>query len=175
MKKTFAAMLLLMTTSTPSLADMADDLRACSGLSDDKSRLACFDLNAKTLAPNPPTPVATPGVFHKIAPADLATETHKWDGVNVETSLNCFFADQAQFRCFDAQSYARLRVDFSEFNPVGEAYLRTHCDTTAAAGSRACLVKIHFVYDGYSRQDMGGFTGHMTLVEPKDGRGEIVK
>lgn len=171
MKSSYGAALLLIAISTPAFADMASDIRLCAKVSDDKTRLACFDLNAKAWA----EPVAAPGVFRKIAPADLAIESHKWDGLSVETALNCFYADVAEFRCFDVRSFARVRVDFSEMDPAGEGYLKAHCDTSAAADGRACFVKLHFVYGGYNREELGGLTGHVTFVHPKDGHGEIVK
>ncbi len=66
-------------------------------------------------------------------------------------------------------------ADFSALDPAGETYLKTHCDTSAAADGRACFVKLHFVYDGYNSVEMGGLTGHLTFVHAKDGHGEIVR
>ncbi len=107
------AALMLSVSSAPAFADMTADIRLCAKVSDDKDRLACFDLNAKAWAEAAAAPAAAPGVFRKIAPADLALQSHKWDGLGVETALNCLYADLAEFRCFDVRGFARVRVDFS--------------------------------------------------------------
>lgn len=182
MKPHFALMVLLVALSTSAWADAKDHLRVCSGLEPDATRLACYDLAAaaaaKAAEPPPPLPVvAAPKLtdLRKIAPADLAVETHKWDGLNVETSLNDYLHDIDEFRCFDVRAFARLRIDFSHFDSAGETYLKSHCDTSAASESRACYVKIRFTYESFHRQEMGGLLAHMTFVQPKGGRGEIVR
>ncbi len=50
--------------------------------------------------------------------ADLAVQTHRWEGKLIETTLNCFYADKIDYRCYDYNSFARVRVDFQYFDAV---------------------------------------------------------
>ncbi len=112
--------------------------------------------------------------FEILKPNDLAVETHKWQGMAVQTTLNCFFADRNDYRCFDTQSYARVRVDFRSFDPDGEIFLKENCDRIDKANSNACRVTILFIYDSFDELPVGGFAGHITLVVPEDYKGYVV-
>jgi hypothetical protein len=174
----------LMTFATPALADLATDVVACSKLAGKDNRLDCYDnIAGKLPAPEPnpinaatsPQSLAIATNVKRISAADLAVETHKWEGAVIETSLSCFFADTDEYRCFDGKGLARVRVDFGKFDYAGAAYLRNHCDTLSLADTRPCSVKLRFTYEAFHRQDMGGLAGNMTFIEPRDGYGEIVK
>lgn len=181
--KNAVALTFLVCLATPALADVATDVLNCSKVAGKDNRLDCYDHIADRLpAPEPsPAPGAAVGALlnavdvKRLAPTDLAVETHKWEGKVVETTLNCLYADAADFRCFDTRGLARVRVDFNSFNDAGSGYLQLRCDTSSAADTRACLVKLRFIYESSHRQDVGGLLGVMLFIEPRDGYGEIVR
>lgn len=106
--------------------------------------------------------------------ADLAVQTHRWEGKLIETTLNCFYADKIDYRCYDYNSFARVRVDFQYFDPDGELFLQKRCDRIEIANSNACHVIVMFVYDNFDTMPSGGLAGEITLVRPEHGTGYIL-
>jgi hypothetical protein len=108
-------------------------------------------------------------------PADLAVQTHRWEGDVVKTTLNCFYADQDEYRCYDADSLDRVRVDFRSFDPSGKAFLQSHCDRIGIANTSQCRVTLVFTYESFEVLPVGGLNGDITLVRPKNFLGFILR
>ena len=106
--------------------------------------------------------------------ADLAVQTHRWEGKLIETTLNCFYADKLDYRCYDNNSFARVRVDFQYFNPDGEEFLQKKCDRIEIANTNSCRVIITFAYENFDTMPVGGLAGEITLVRPENGTGYII-
>ena len=110
-----------------------------------------------------------------LSPSDLVIQTHKWDGKTVETSLNCIFADNNDFRCVDLIAFSNIRIDFQSFDTEGQKYLEDKCDTRTKSNSLACRITIRFLYNSFSELEVGGLTGKLTTIRPQDGVGRIVR
>jgi hypothetical protein len=101
--------------------------------------------------------------------ADLAVQTHKWEGKRVETRMSCFYADKDEFRCVGS----RARVDFTEItNADGRKFLEENCDTIAKSGRPRCTVTIRFVYESNERVETGVLP--ITYVKAEDNKGEVL-
>lgn len=98
-----------------------------------------------------------------ISMADLAAQTHKWDGKKIKTTAQCFYADKSEIRCVGAHT----RIDVTSFSGVSQEKtnkFEDDCDLpTKALTSSRCRVTFVFTYDGFS--DAGDALNSMTLVK----------
>ena len=99
----------------------------------------------------------------KLTSADLAVETHKWDGKQIQTIAQCFFADTDEYRCMivGANGYIHdaVRVDFKEITPPEmKKAVEDNCDTLdKAMQSKTCRFQIAFTYSlGRSDEHLDG-------------------
>jgi hypothetical protein len=107
----------------------------------------------------------------RVSMVDLATETHKWEGKTIETTNFCFYADVDEFRC---SSPGGARVDFTDIQPeAARKSLESNCDTVSKVLSRACRVKVQFVYDHYERVESGD-GGSNPVVFARDFKATVV-
>src|SRR5271166_1428815 len=122
--------------------------------------------------------VASPALAQEatvLRASDLAVQTHRWEGEVVETTLNCFYADKQDYRCYDAKSFARVRVDFVSFDSDGEAFLQRRCDRIDVADTDACRVTLRFTYQSFDVMPSGDSFGDLTLIKPIYRVGIIVR
>jgi len=146
--------------------------------------LVAAALSAVSVAGAENLPSATPGGtpidsgvqdIEILKATDLAVHTHKWEGRLVQTTLNCFYADKYDYRCYDTKSFARVRVDFQTFDSDGEAFLQKRCDRAEIADTSACLVTIVFIYQSFDVMPLGGFVGNITMVKPEHLTGFVLQ
>jgi hypothetical protein len=105
----------------------------------------------------------------RLTAADLAVQTHKWEGKTIETRMSCFYADKDEFRCVGS----RARVDFTDItNAHGRKFLEDNCDTIAKSGRPRCTVTIRFVYESNERVETGVLP--ITYVKAEDNKGEVL-
>ena len=107
----------------------------------------------------------------RVGMADLAVQTHKWDGKTIETTAYCFYTDVNEFRCIYPHG---ARVDFVELEPDDlRGRIEKNCDTVGKAFTRACLVKFRFVYDHFDT--LTGDDGSVIhVVAAKDDEGTLL-
>ncbi|MGO8738581.1 hypothetical protein [Rhodoblastus sp.] len=110
----------------------------------------------------------------RLSGADLAVQTHKWEGETIETTGHCFYADVDEYRCVVGGPGGAARIDFKTITPdAARQNLEDHCDTVEKLSSRACFVRFQFVYESFDL--LAGSYGQLTtLVIPKDGAATIV-
>ena len=109
----------------------------------------------------------------KLSGADLAVQTHKWDGKTVETSGSCFYADVNEYRCVTFGVGGGARVDFSTLEPdAARKKIEDHCDTISKMLTKACIVRFRFVYESYDTHVSGSDVLHIVIA--KDNAGTIV-
>lgn len=154
-----------------------DEIGACYKAASLKL-LARMQAKAKAMegqAKADPAPAAAPAIPStspvKLSGSDLAVQTHKWDGKVIQTQARCFFADKNEYRCLTAGG---PRIDFEKLTPDrARDQIETRCDTIQKMTTKACVVTLQFVYEGYTQQETGGL-GQLKLVVAKDGAGHVV-
>lgn len=129
-------------------------------------------ISGKVRIPDAPPPARKMEAV-KVCGADLAVQTHRWDGCLIETKARCLYADLNEYRCM---ADGVTRIDFSDLTPYpvrGE--IQANCDTIRkSTTSPRCLVTLQFTYESYAQMDLGGIAGHQTVIMPKNSRGEII-
>ncbi len=81
---------------------------------------------------------------------DLAAKTRDWEGMTIETTAYCFYVELADFRCSNS---GRVSVNFVEIEPKNaRKSVESNCD----AASKACRLRIRFVYDHYNPLSKSG-------------------
>jgi hypothetical protein len=110
----------------------------------------------------------------KLSGADLAVQTHKWDGKTIETSGFCFYADVNEYRCMvPGAGGVGARVDFMTMEPdAARQKIEDHCDTISKMLTKACAVRFQFVYESYDTHVSGADVFHIVIA--KDNAGTIL-
>jgi hypothetical protein len=86
----------------------------------------------------------------KLSAADLAVQTHKWDGKVIQMNVQCFYADVDEYRCMiGGGAGAFVRVDFAEVEPAEiKKAMDDNCDTIEKMLTRGCSFQVTFTYMG---------------------------
>lgn len=101
-----------------------------------------------------------------VSPVELAAQMYNWEGRTIETTAYCFYVDVAQFRC----SSGGVRMDFIDIEPeAARKSLESNCDRV----SKACRLRIQFVYDHYG-PIISDFRSPNAVVVAKDFKATVV-
>jgi hypothetical protein len=106
--------------------------------------------------------------------ADLAVQTHKWDGKQIQATMQCFYADTDEYRCVAGMSgRTGVRIDFQDIEPMNmKTAIENKCDTVEKSRSRQCRVQATFVYAGNDREEKSDGMVMMIIIA-EDGKAMI--